>query len=338
MFVYRLWCLAGVGSMWGLLYLLGSSQCKEIGYWSQELETRLSLLRRRTSDDASQLRLRLQNIAAECDALVRQMDFAFLYRSDRKVLSIGYDYSRQKVDGSCYDLLASEARTAAFVAVAKGDIPQESWFHMGRSLALCHGWRTLLSWSGTMFEYLMPVLWMKSYPRTLLDQTLRAAVNCQRKAPKNNRIPWGVSESACCRKNELGHYFYHAFGLRELALRPDLFAGTVISPYSSCLALAVQTSAAVHNLRQMQDLGWQGTYGFHEAADYSASPQGESTQFELVRSWMAHHQGMILLAICNLLAGSAIQNLFHAEPMVAATERLLQERLPRGVPVEGTGP
>lgn len=308
--------------------------CAEIGYWSQEVESRLSLLRKRTGDDAPHLRQRLESIAAECDALVRQMDFAFLYRADRKVLSIGYDCGRQKLDHSCYDLLASEARTAAFVAVAKGDVPQESWFHLGRSLALCQGWRTLLSWSGTMFEYLMPVLWMKSYPRTLLDQTLRAAVNCQRRALKVKKIPWGISESACSRKNDLGHYFYHAFGLRELALRPDLFSGTVISPYSSCLALAVHTGAAVDNLRQMHDLGWQGTYGFHEAADYSALPSGQSRQFELVRSWMAHHQGMILLAICNLLAGSAIQNLFHAEPMVAATERLLQERLPGAAPVE----
>ena len=306
----------------------------EVEYWSHEVESRLSLLRSRTADDAPHLRQRLQSIAAECDALVRQMDFAFLYRSDRKVLSIGYDCGRHKVDNSCYDLLASEARTAAFVAVAKGDVPQESWFHLGRSLALCHGWRTLLSWSGTLFEYLMPVLWMKSYPRTLLDQTLRAAVNCQRRVLKNKKIPWGISESACSRKNELGHYFYHAFGLRELALRPDLFSGTVISPYSSCLALAVHTSAAVHNLRQMYDLGWQGAYGFHEAADYSVFPPGESGRFELVRSWMAHHQGMILLAICNLLGGAAIQNLFHAEPMVAATERLLQEKLARAAPVE----
>lgn len=311
-------------------------QFGEIRYWILEAESRLSALRRQKSDDAPRLCRCLHRIAAECDALVRQMDFSFLYRSDRKVLSIGYDFDRQKVDGSCYDLLASEARTAAFVAVAKGDIPQESWFYMGRSLALCHGQRTLLSWSGTMFEYLMPVLWMKSYPRTLLDQTMRAAVHCQRTAPKDKKIPWGISESACSRKNELGHYFYHAFGLRELALRPDLFSGTVISPYSSCLALAVHTGAAVHNLRQMQDLGWQGTYGFCEAADYPAPSPVKSRQFELVHSWMAHHQGMILLAICNLLAGSAIQNLFHAEPMVAATERLLQERLPRAVPVERT--
>ncbi|HEV2426181.1 MAG TPA: glucoamylase family protein [Terriglobia bacterium] len=312
-------------------------QFNEISYWIEEVESRLSVLRRRASDEGPYLRKCLQTVAAECDALVREMDFAFLYRSDRKVLSIGYDCSRHKLDPSCYDLLASEARTAAFVAVAKGDVPQESWFHMGRAMALCHGWRTLLSWSGTMFEYLMPVLWMKSYPRTLLDQTLRSAVNCQRRAAKNRRIPWGISESACSRKNELGHYFYHAFGLRELALRPDLFSGTVISPYSSCLALAVHTSAAVHNLRQMHDLGWQGTYGFYEAADYSASRSGESGPFDLVRSWMAHHQGMILLAICNLLEGSAIQNLFHAEPMVAATERLLQEKLARTVPVERTG-
>lgn len=310
------------------------SQFEEIRYWIQEAESRLAVLRVRRDNRSPRLGQRAQSIAAECDAIVRAMDFSFLYRSDRKVLSIGYDCGRQRLDGSCYDLLASEARTAAFVAVAKGDIPQESWFHLGRSVALCRGRRALLSWSGTMFEYLMPVVWMKSYPRTLLEQTLRAAVHCQRMASRDKEIPWGISESACSRKNESGHYSYHAFGLRALALRPDLFSATVISPYSSGLALAVHTAAAVENLRQMHDLGCQGSYGFHEAADYSSSAARENGGFELVRSWMTHHQGMILLAICNLLAGSAIQNLFHAEPMVAATERLLQERPPRAVPVE----
>ncbi len=306
----------------------------ELSYWISETQARVAARRTASGHEERGFRERLMSVADECDVLVRQMDFQFLYRADRKVLSIGYDVGRQRVESSCYDLLASEARTAAFVAIAKGDVPQESWFRLGRPLTRCYGRRTLLCWSGTMFEYLMPALWMKTYPRTLLDETLRSAVNCQRKAVQQKKIPWGVSESACSRKNELGHYFYHAFGLRALALRPDLFSGTVISPYSSCLALTVNTTAAVENLRHMQSLGWQGDYGFQESADYSACSGRESGRFELVRSCMAHHQGMILLAVCNLLAGSAIQNLFHAEPMVAATERLLQERIPRAVPVE----
>ncbi len=309
---------------------------EEIRYWAREAQARVSALQSPSSSRGDQMTFcrRLQRVASECDSMVRDMDFSFLYRPDRKVLSIGYDCGERQVAESCYDLLASEARTAAFVAIAKGDVPQESWFHLGRMLALCRGGRTLLSWSGTMFEYLMPVLWMKTYPRTLLDEALRSAVNCQRKAVREKVIPWGISESACSQKNELSHYIYHAFGVRELALRPDTFSGTVISPYSSCLALAVNATAAVENLRHIHTLGWQGEYGFHEAADYTRSSNGDSGAFELVRSWMAHHQGMILLSICNLLAGSAIQNLFHAEPMVAATERLLQEKVPRRVPVE----
>ena len=274
----------------------------------------------------------LCSISAECDALVQEMDFSFLYRKRRKVLSIGYDASLHNLEQSCYEMLASEARMAAFVAIAKGDLPQETWLHLGRSIASCQGQRLLLSWSGTMFEYLMPVLWMKSYPNTILDQSLRAVVLCQRKAQKER--PWGVSESASSQRDALGHYQYFAFGLPALAVRPDPHRGNVISPYSSFLALAVHTGAAVQNLREMERLGWVGPYGFYEAADYSAKPGRRAHDFELVRSWMAHHQGMILLSISNLLAGSAIQKYFHAEPMVAATERLLHEHLPRAVPIE----
>jgi hypothetical protein len=309
---------------------------EELRYWVREAQARVSELREQKHDQPSCFCDRLQRVAAECDELVAKMDFLFLYRPERKVLSIGYNFSERRLEDSCYDLLASEARTAAFVAIAKGDLPQESWFRMGRALTFCYGDQTLLSWSGTMFEYLMPAVWMKTYPRTLLDQTLRSAVDCQRKAQRQKSIPWGISESACSQKNDLGHYVYHAFGLRDLALRPDLFSGTVISPYSSCLALGVNTTAAVANLRHMHQLGWLGDHGFHEAADYTPSSEVQPERFELVRSWMAHHQGMIFLSVCNLLAGSAIQNLFHAEPMVAATERLLQERIPRGVPIERT--
>jgi cyclic beta-1,2-glucan synthetase len=312
------------------------SGIEELLYWVREAQVRVSALRSANHHQASCLCDRLQRVAAECDEIVQKMDFSFLYRPERKVMSIGYNFSEHRLEDSCYDLLASEARTAAFVAIAKGDLPQESWFRMGRALTLCYGRPVLLSWSGTMFEYLMPAVWMKTFPRTLLDQTLRSAVDCQRKILKEKRIPWGISESAYSQKNELGHYVYHAFGLRPLALRPDLFSGTVISPYSSCLALVVNTTSAVENLRHMHQLGWLGDYGFHEAADYTPFSEIHPEKFELVRSWMAHHQGMILLSVCNLLAGSAVQNLFHAEPMVAATERLLQERVPRGVPIEPT--
>jgi len=283
---------------------------------------------------AESLRDRLRLLSEEADALVREMDFRFLYNPKRRVLSVGYDVTQRHLERSCYELLASEARTATFVAIAKGDIPQESWFHLGRTLTVCAGKRVLLSWSGTMFEYLMPALWMRTYPNTILDQSLRAAVVCQRGLSKQLAIPWGISESACIKRDPGGHYQYYAFGMRGLALRPRTYAGPVVSPYASFIALAVNASAAVDNLRSMKDRGWLGRFGFYEAADFTSSGIQKPGDYELVRCWMSHHQGMILLSVCNLLAASTIKDLFHAEPMVAATERLLHERVPGTVPVD----
>ncbi|MGH9433263.1 MAG: glucoamylase family protein, partial [Terriglobia bacterium] len=288
--------------------------------------------------DAESLGMKLEGIAAQADGLVREMDFGFLYNPKRKVLSIGYDLASQHLQKSCYELLASEARTAAFIAIAKGDLPQESWFHLGRAHTRCQGQRVLFSWSGTLFEYLMPALWMRTYAHTVLDQTLRSVVACQRKASKRKHLPWGVSESACSETDDEGHYRYYAFGLPALALRPRPFKGRVISPYSSFLALAVDAAATLKNLRAMKEMGCQGPLGFYEAADFTPSRVEKPGDYELVRCWMAHHQGMILLAVCNLLNDSVMQTLFHSEPMVAATERILHERLPRAIPVERSQP
>jgi cyclic beta-1,2-glucan synthetase len=284
--------------------------------------------------ETENLCLRLRSAAQEADTLVRHMDFSFLYNARRKVLSIGYDVTRSHLAESSYDLLASEARATAFVAIAKGDVPQESWSYLERAHTTCDGKRVLLSWSGTMFEYLMPALWMRTYPNTLLDYSLRSVVACQRKATKDKHIPWGISESAHSEKDDAGNYQYHAFGLRALALCPTMHPGLVISPYSTFLALTVDASTALKNVRVMGQMGWQGPLGYYEAADFSPTRVQKSGDYELVRCWMAHHQGMIILSICNLLRGSAIQNLFHAEPMVSATERLLHEKLPRTIPVD----
>jgi cyclic beta-1,2-glucan synthetase len=281
---------------------------------------------------------KLKALATEADALVEQMDFGFLYDRRRKVLSVGYDVASQRLEASCYELLASEARTAAFVAVAKGDVPQESWFRLGRAHVLWKGQRVLLSWSGTMFEYLMPSLWMKSYPNTLLDQSLRAAVRCQQEIGKigraRRRIPWGISEAASSERDSAGLYQYQAFGIAALAIKPAASDELVVSPYATCLALAVEAADAVRNLRHMQEMGWLGRFGFYESADFRLSRVKQEQGYELVRCWMAHHQGMSLIAVANLLADSALQDLFHAEARVAATERLLHERLPHTLRVE----
>ncbi|MBZ5515479.1 MAG: glycosyl transferase [Acidobacteriia bacterium] len=284
--------------------------------------------------EAERLAGRLRELANELETLVQEMDFRFLYDPQRKVLSIGYDVSAGRQSASDYDLLASEARSAAFVAIAKGDIPQESWFRLGRGHVRWEREDVLHSWAGTMFEYLMPTLWLRNYPRTILDQSARAVVRCQQKWAAMNGIPWGVSEAAYSTRDLAGHYQYRSFGVPTLALRPSSWDDLVVAPYATFLALAVDPQGAVQNLRRMGRMNWRGAFGFFEAADFAPSRREGEEQYRLVRCWMAHHQGMSLLAVCNLLRDGAIQNLFHAEPAVAATELLLHEKLALAVRVE----
>jgi cyclic beta-1,2-glucan synthetase len=269
----------------------------------------------------------LQEIAATCDSLVREMNFRFLYHPRKKVLSVGYDVAAGRLEPSYYDLLASEARIAVFVAIAKGDIPQEAWFHLGRTHALAGGERVLLSWTGTMFEYLMPVLWMRHYGGTITEQSAQAAVRVQRDYCSRKGVPWGISESACAAAHG-GDPGYAPFGVPGLAMKRREAGPLVVAPYASLLALTVNPAAALKNLRQMEEYGWSGRYGFYEAVEYTRGGA------EVIHSWMAHHEGMALLAICNLLFDNPMQRYFHAEPQVLATELLLHERLPTLVVAE----
>jgi hypothetical protein len=267
--------------------------------------------------------MHLDDIAETCDRLVREMDFSFLFHRRKKVLSVGFDPEVDRVVPSYYDLLASEARIAVFVAIAKGDIPQEAWFHLGRAHTLVGGDRVLLSWTGTMFEYLMPALWMRHYRETITDRSLRAAVRVQREYARRKGVPWGISESAYIGPE--GREGYAPFGVPSLRLKPPDSDALVIAPYASWLAAIVDPDAAVKNLRQVEEYGWSGRYGVFEAVDYTHAGG------EPIRSWMAHHQGMALLAACNLMFDNAFQRYFHAEPQVLATELLLHERLPSSV-------
>jgi cyclic beta-1,2-glucan synthetase len=269
----------------------------------------------------------LRMIAAHAGQLANDMDFGFLFNRWRKLLSIGFDVESQQLHGACYDLLASEARLALFVAIAKEEIPQESWFLMGRPHARDGDRPVLLSWTGTMFEYLMPALWMRTYPNTLLERARAEAIRSQRAYAARKRIPWGISESAHAKRDEAGNYQYRAFGLPPLALHKDETEALVVSPYSTLLALPVDTGASVHNLRRIYKEGWLGSYGFYEAADYSLAQRSPRRHAcELVRCWMAHHQGMSLLAIANLFHDNVVQQWFHNNPRVQATELLLQEK------------
>jgi len=268
----------------------------------------------------------LNQIAAYCDELARGMDFSLVYDEPRKLVTIGFDAAKGAASEHHYDLLASEARAAVFAGVAKGEIPQECWFHLDRSHVQYRGENVLQSWTGTMFEYLMPSLWMKSSPGTLLERNMRSVVRAQQKYARRFSIPWGISESACSLLSGDGHYHYFAFGVPALALhRPDEDR-VVISPYSTFMSLMTGSYDALKNLQRMKKLGAVGAYGFYEALDYGPKMTLHRKRFTMVRSWMAHHQGMCLLAAANVLCDSSIQRRFHAEPQVAATERILHER------------
>ena len=263
----------------------------------------------------------LHTIAFQVENIAEETDFSFLVNPDRRMLSVGYDVTEQKLHPACYDMLASEARLATFLTVARGDLPQQSWLNLGRSHTRAFSRFLLLSWTGTMFEYLMPALWMRSYPDTLIARTLTACVQVQRAFARSLNIPWGISESGFARKDDTGHYQYRAFGIPQTALKFDANAGPTVSPYSTFLALSVDSVEAIRNLRRMADAGWVGAYGFYEAADFANSP-GRPV---VVREWMAHHLGMSLLAILNLLEGNIVQRWFHANPLVQSTELLLNE-------------
>jgi cyclic beta-1,2-glucan synthetase len=302
----------------------------EYSFWSEEHRA-LQALRERLPAcrlEARETVHRLAKITEEADVLVQEMDFRFLYNAKRKMLSVGYDVEQNELVESCYDLLASEARSAVFVAIAKGDIPQSSWFQLGRVHTHFAGRDVLLSWTGTMFEYLMPMLWMKTYPETLLASSMSGAVACQRAVVEKRGIPWGISEGASSVRNHTGHYEYHAFGVKALALKTETPKRLVITPYAAFLALNVDPANAVRNLRAMHQQKWVGALGFYESADYGRPKRGEKIGGEIVRSWMAHHQGMSLLSVANLLSNAVFQRLFHEEVMVAGTERILHERKP----------
>jgi cyclic beta-1,2-glucan synthetase len=269
----------------------------------------------------------IRRIANTAGKLADEMDFELLLNQRRKLVSVGFDVETYQLHPACYDLLGTESRTAVFVAIAKEDIPQESWFLLGRAHTLDGGQPVLLSWTGTLFEYLMPSLWMRTYPNTLLERSRTAAVRAQQTYAARKRVPWGISESAYFKLDEAGNYQYYAFGLSHLALRARETSALVISPYSTFLALNTDPVGAMKNLHRMADMGWFGSHGFYEAADFtSAKHRFWKGRPQLVRCWMAHHQGMSLLALANFLNDDVVQKWFHADRRVQATELLLHEK------------
>jgi hypothetical protein len=272
----------------------------------------------------------IENLARKCGEFAR-VDYDFLFDDTRHLLTIGYNAGEHRRDPSYYDLLASEARLCSFVGIAQGQLPQESWFALGRLLTTAGGDPILLSWSGSMFEYLMPLIVMPTYENTLLDQTYRAAVARQIEYGTKRGVPWGISESGYNSIDAHLNYQYRAFGVPGMGFKRGLADDLVIAPYASALALMVAPEEACLNLQALAADGFAGEYGLYEAIDYTPSrvPRGQSNV--VVRSFMAHHQGMSLLSLAYLLLDRPMQKRFESDPMFQASALLLQERVPKAM-------
>ena len=270
----------------------------------------------------------IENISQRCTELA-DIEYDFLYNKTKQLLTIGYNAEEHRTDASFYDLLASEARLSTFVGISQGKLPQESWFALSRLLTNAGGRPILLSWSGSMFEYLMPLLVMPSYENTLLDQTEKAAVRRQMEYGHQRDVPWGISESGYNQVDAALNYQYRAFGVPGLGLKRGLGEDLVIAPYASMMALMVLPEQACENLMVMEKLGFEGKYGFYEAIDYTPSRLQRGQTNAIVRSYMAHHQGMGFLSLAYLLLNKPMQTFFEAEPQFQASLLLLQERIPK---------
>lgn len=293
-------------------------------YWLPMHRERIIAVRERALERVNCAGRLLESVTA-----MAQMDFGFLYDTRRHLLVIGYNAEEHRLDAGYYDLLASEVRLTHFVAIAQGQLPQESWFALGRLLTSSAGTPVLLSWTGSMFEYLMPMLVMPSYQGTLLDQTCRAAVALQIEYGQQQGLPWGVSESGYNTLDSQFNYQYRAFGVPGLGLKRGLGAERVVAPYASVLALMVAPQAACQNLQRLAQLGLAGRFGLYEAVDYTESRLPRGQHQVVVQSFMAHHQGMSLLALAWLLLDQPMQRRFESDPQFQAIALLLQERVPK---------
>ncbi len=284
-----------------------------------------------SAETAASRQARLLVLEDAFRTMAMAMEFGFLFDPMRQLLSIGFLISESALDPNCYDLLASEARLASFFAIAKGDIPARHWFRLGRAATPVTRGAALISWSGSMFEYLMPPLVMRAPARSLLEQTDRLVVRRQIEYAEELGLPWGISESAYNARDLELTYQYSNFGVPGLGLKRGLGENRVIAPYATGLATMVDPSTAAANFKRLATLGAVGRYGFYEAVDFTPTRVPEGERFALVRAFMAHHQGMTIAGIANAVFDGAMRERFHAEPMIQATELLLQERVPREV-------
>ncbi|WP_068874802.1 glucoamylase family protein, partial [Phenylobacterium sp. CCH9-H3] len=301
----------------------------ELAYWLGAAEATLRSHRRDL--DTPDRDRRLADAEAAARRIALEMEYGFLLDPDRKLLSIGYRIAEGAQDANCYDLLASEARLASFLAIAKGDVPARHWFRLGHAVTPVADGAALISWSGSMFEYLMPALVMRSPTGSLLERSLRTVVRRQIEYGRSQGRPWGVSESAFNARDLELTYQYSNFGIPGLGLKRGLGEDAVVAPYATALAAMIEPEAAVANFAHLAAAGAQGRHGFYEALDYTPSRVPAGRGAAVVRAFMAHHQGMTVTALANALLGGRLRERFHADPLVQAAELLLHERMPRDV-------
>jgi cyclic beta-1,2-glucan synthetase len=286
---------------------------------------------------AQQLCAVLQTLAADARALVLKMDFRYLFDFKRRLFPIGLRAAEAAFDASYYDLLASEARLSSYVAIAKRDVPASHWFQLGREVTEVKGAPVLLSWSGSMFEYLMPSLVLYTRYGSLLDVACRGAIQRQIEYGAERRVPWGVSESAYNSRDRAHTYQYSDFGVPGLGLKRGLEQNIVIAPYATALAAMYRFRPALRNYERLEKLGGRGRYGYYEALDFTRSRLPEGSAVAPVRAYMAHHQGMTVVALANVVFDGVMRHRFHREPSIRAAELLLEERPPREVPARQPG-
>jgi cellobiose phosphorylase len=269
---------------------------------------------------------KLQNLKTRLSDIAENTDFKMLYDEKRQLFSIGYDVEKDNISKCYYDLLASEARQASFIAIAKGDVEQGHWFKLGRAMTIMGKNKGLVSWTGTMFEYFMPLIIMKRYPDTLLDETYKAVVAGQKKYGRERKVPWGISESAFYNFDVNLNYQYKAFGVPGIGLKRGLMTDLVISPYSTVMALQIDLKEAFNNIKRLIEIGMEGIYGFYEAIDYTKERLPKGKKEAIVKCFMVHHEGMSLMSLDNVINNNVLQERFHRVPKVKATELLLQEK------------
>lgn len=312
---------------------LGDSP-SDLETWAERL---LALVRERRaelhSSDAESLAERCDALATRAAALAGAMNFRFLYDRQMHLFAIGFNRSTNALDNSHYDLLASEASLTSFLAIARGDADRKHWFQLGRPVTRAAGYTALVSWGGTMFEYLMPRLLLQYYPGTLLDESCRGAVARQIEYGRQTGVPWGVSESGFAALDVALDYQYKSFGVPGLGIKRGLARDLVIAPYATALAAMIDPRRALENFRALRREGGAGPHGFYEAIDYTRDRLLKKRRSLVVKSFMAHHQGMALVALADSVLGDRMPRRLRAEPMVRATELLLQERVPRSAPL-----